>query len=138
MERIVLRGRKIVGGSVAGEALVSKDGIGTYGSLDEYTGVITERNHNIYGKSVTGKILVFPFAKGSSAWACGFHNLRTRRINPIGMLVRVIDSKSALGAIACNVPTVTDFDQDPVTIIESGDWVEINADEGVVYVTKHA
>jgi hypothetical protein len=34
------------------------------------------------------------------------------------------------------VPTVTDFDQDPVEIIETGDHVIGNGDEGIVEVVK--
>lgn len=136
MAQIEIKCRKIIGGSAAGEALVSRDGIGTYGSLDENTGIVTERNHSIFGKSITDKIFVFPFAKGSSAWGVTFHNLRTKGNQPRAMLIGIIDSKSAIGAIACNVPTVTDFAINPLDVIATGDWVEVDADQGVVYVTK--
>jgi phosphohistidine swiveling domain-containing protein len=34
------------------------------------------------------------------------------------------------------VPTVTDLDQDPTEVIATGDWVRIDADQGLVKVTK--
>ena len=37
-----------------------------------------------------------------------------------------------------NVPTVTDFDQDPTEVIETGDYVVVNGDLGLVEVTKRA
>ncbi len=138
MEKIVIHGRKVYAGKAAGEALVSKDGIGTFGSLDERTGIVTERNHAIYGKCIKDTILVFPYGKGSSAWGKAFHNLRTKKCTPKAMLIGHIDSKTALGAVTSRVPVITDFDKDPLSIIETGDWVEVDADEGIVTVTKKA
>lgn len=136
MDKIVIHGRLVYAGKAEGEALVSKDGIGTFGSLNENTGVVTERNHAIYGESVKDKVLVFPFGKGSSAWGKAFHNLRFRGLAPKAMLINLIDSKTALGAVTSRVPVMTDFDTDPLTVIETGDWVVVDADNGVVTVTK--
>ena len=36
------------------------------------------------------------------------------------------------------VPTLTDFDRDPLDCIETGDWVEIDADVGTLSVWKRA
>jgi phosphohistidine swiveling domain-containing protein len=34
------------------------------------------------------------------------------------------------------VPTVTDFDHDPTEVIETGDWVKVDGDKGIVEVIK--
>jgi hypothetical protein len=34
------------------------------------------------------------------------------------------------------VPSVTDFDRDPLDVIETGDWVIVDGDHGVVEVQK--
>ena len=138
MEKIILHGRTVYAGKASGEALVSKDGIGTFGSLDERTGIVTERNHAIYGKCIKGTILVFPYGKGSSAWGKAFHNLRTKGCTPKAMLINTIDSKTALGAVTSRVPVVTGFDRDPLEVIETGDLVEVDADNGIVTITKKA
>ena len=135
-EKIIIRGRTVYEGKAAGTALVSKDGIGTFGSLDERTAFVTERNHAIYGQCITDTILVFPYGKGSSAWGKAFHNLFYKKITPKAMLINQVDSKTALGAVTSRVPSVTDFDIDPLTVIETGDWVEVDADEGIITVTK--
>jgi hypothetical protein len=31
---------------------------------------------------------------------------------------------------------MSDFDRDPISVIETGDWVRVDADRGVVEVTK--
>ena len=42
----------------------------------------------------------------------------------------------ALGAVVSRVPTVTDLDGDVFELIETGDLVEVDADAGVVTITK--
>jgi uncharacterized protein len=43
-----------------------------------------------------------------------------------------------LGAVVTRVPTVTEFTEDPIAAIETGDWVVVDGDRGVVTVTKRA
>jgi len=61
-----MQGRKIFKGKVIGEALVTGDDISFYGGCDPETGEIVEKGHHLEGKSVSGKILVFPSGKGST------------------------------------------------------------------------
>ena len=133
---IVLRGRKVVGGSAQGEALVTKETISGWGGIDPNTGTIIERRHELRGQSFKNKILVFPGAKGSSGWSVFFHAARLAGAAPRGMIFKKMTTKVALGAVVSHSPSVTDLDQDPLMVIETGDWVEIEADQGIVKVTK--
>jgi predicted aconitase with swiveling domain len=133
---IVLRGRKVVGGLAQGEALVSKETISGWGGIDPNTGTIIERRHELRGQSFKDRILVFPGAKGSSGWSAFFHAARMAGAAPKGMIFKKMSTKVALGAVVTHAPAVTDLDQDPLVVIESGDWVEIDADQGIVKVTK--
>jgi predicted aconitase with swiveling domain len=135
---ILLHGRKIVGGSVQGEALVTKQTISGWGGIDPKAGTIIELRHELRGKSFKDKILVFPGAKGSSGWSAFFHMARLNGAAPKGFLFNKMSTKIALGLVVTHAPAVTDFDRDPLTIIETGDWVEIDADQGIVKVTKQA
>ena len=133
---IVLHGRKVVGGAAQGEALVTKETISGWGGIDPSTGTIIERRHELCGQSFKGKILVFPGAKGSSGWSAFFHAARLAGAAPKGMIFKKMSTKVALGAVVTHAPAVTDLDQDPLAVIETGDWVEIEADQGIVKVTK--
>jgi predicted aconitase with swiveling domain len=135
---IVLHGRKVVGGSVQGEALVTRQTISGWGGIDPKTGTIIELRHDLRGKSFKDKILVFPGAKGSSGWSAFFHMARLNGAAPKGFLFNKMSTKIALGLVVTHAPAVTDFDRDPLTVIETGDWVEIDADQGIVKVTKQA
>jgi hypothetical protein len=138
MTPIVLRGRKVVGGVAEGEALVTRDRISGWGGIDPRTGTIIETRHELRGQSFRGKVLVFPGAKGSSGWSAQFHIARLTGAAPIAMLFNEMTTKIALGAVVTHAPSVTDFDVDPLTVIETGDWVKVDADRGVVEVTKKA
>jgi uncharacterized protein len=131
---IVLTGRGIVPGRVEGEALVSHETISGWGGIDPATGTIIERRHELFGVCFTGKVLVFPGAKGSSGWSGFFQATRLLGTAPLAMVFTVLSTKSALGAVVTRVPTVTDLDADPVTLITTGDHVVVDADNGLVTV----
>ena len=137
-ETIVLHGRKVVGGKSEGEALVTKETISGWGGIDPQTGTVIEMRHELRGKSFKDKILVFPGAKGSSGWSGFFHRARLAGAAPKGMIFNRMTTKIALGAVVTHAPAVTDLDQDPLAVIETGDWVEIDADAGIVKITKRA
>ncbi|MFJ1998411.1 aconitase X swivel domain-containing protein [Streptomyces asiaticus] len=132
--RLVLRGRGIVPGRVAGRALVSHETISGWGGIEPATGTIIERRHELYGVCFTGKVLVFPGAKGSSGWSGFFQSTRLMGTAPLAMVFTNLTTKAALGAIVTRVPTVTKFDDDPVAKITTGDRVEVDADNGLVIV----
>lgn len=133
---VVIRGRKVVGGVSEGEAMVTSQTISGWGGVNPMKGEIIESHHELRGQSFAGKILVFPGAKGSSGWSGVFHTTRLTGKAPLGMLFNIMTTKVALGCVVLRVPTVTDFDSDPLEQIETGDWVRIDADEGVVSIWK--
>ena len=135
-ETIVLKGRKVVAGRAEGEALVTTETISGWGGINERTGTIIERRHEMRDVSFAGKILVFPGAKGSSGWSAYFHMTRLNGVQPQAMIFTRMTTKIALGAVVTRVPAITELDQDPLTVIETGDWVVVDADAGTVTITK--
>lgn len=137
-ETFTLAGRKVVGGVVEGEALVTREHISGWGGIDPRTGCVTEVRHELRGQSFAGKVLVFPGAKGSSGWSAMFHTTRLYGKAPAAMLFNEMTTKIALGAVVIHAPAMTDFDRDPLSCIETGDWVKVDADRGVVEVTRRS
>jgi len=133
---IVLRGRRVVGGCAEGEALVTRQTISGWGGINERDGTVIERRHELRGKSFAGRVLVFPGAKGSSGWSAYFHMARLNGVAPAAMIFTRMTTKIALGAVVTRAPAITDLDQDPFAVIATGDWVKVDADRGVVEVTK--
>jgi hypothetical protein len=135
-DTIVLRGRKVVGGVAEGEALVTHQTISGWGGVNPMQGAVIETRHELRGASFKDKVLVFPGAKGSSGWSVVFHLARLAGTAPKALLFNEMTTKVALGAVVMRVPSVTDFDRDPLTVIETGDWVKVDGDTGTVEIRK--
>lgn len=135
-ERILIRGRKVVGGRAEGQALVSRQTISGWGGINEGDGTIIERRHELVGQSFAGKVLVFPGAKGSSGWSAFFHMTRINGVAPAAMLFTTMTTKIALGAVVTRVPAMTGFDADIFGVIRTGDHIEVDADAGTVTVIR--
>lgn len=133
---ITLHGRKVVGGCAEGEALVTRQTISGWGGVNPMHGTIIETRHELRGQSFKDKVLVFPGAKGSSGWSAVFHTSRLAGTAPKALIFNQMTTKAALGAVVMRVPSVTDLDRDPLELIESGDWVKVDGDRGIVEIRK--
>ena len=138
VETIILRGRKVVGGRAEGEALVTRETVPGWGGVNPVQGVITEVRHELRGVSFANKVLVCPGAKGSSGWSAMYHTARLAGTAPKALVFNEMTTKIALGAVVMRVPSVTDFDRDPLDVIETGDWVIVDGDQGTVEVHKRS
>ena len=132
----VLRGRRVVGGRAEGEALVTREAIPGWGGVNPVQGVITETRHELRGQTFKDKILVCRGAKGSSGWSAMFHTARLAGTAPKAVVFNEMTTKIALGVVVMRVPSVTDLDRDPLDVIETGDWVVVDGDNGIVEVRK--
>jgi predicted aconitase with swiveling domain len=133
---IILHGRKVVGGVAEGEALVTHDTISGWGGVNPVLGTIIESRHELRGVSFKDKILVCPGAKGSSGWSGMFHTCRLAGTAPKAMIFNEMTTKIALGCVVMRVPSITDLDRDPLELIETGDWVRVDGDRGLVEIRK--
>jgi predicted aconitase with swiveling domain len=52
------------------------------------------------------------------------------------MIFNEMTTKIALGCVVMRVPSITELDRDPLELIETGDWVRVDADRGVVEIRK--
>jgi predicted aconitase with swiveling domain len=134
---ILLRGRKVVGGCAEGEALVTRQTISGWGGVNPMQGTIIETRHELRGQTFKDKVLVFPGAKGSSGWSVVFHTTRLAGVAPKALLFNEMTTKIALGAVVMRVPAMTELDGDPLEVIETGDWVRVDADNGLVEIRKN-
>lgn len=134
MENIILKGRGAVKGVVEGEAMVCPESIQGWAGIDDHTGVIIEKGHSQEGKSIDGKILVLPCSKGSNGWSCHFHSAMIKGYKPKGWVFSKIDSRAGVASAVLQIPTVTNFEENPCEIIKTGDIVRVNGDTGEVEI----
>ena len=129
----VLKGRIISPGRVEGESLVSKEPIGFYGGIDAKTGLFIEKGHELEGKSVKEKILVFPCGKGSTVGSYVIYGLTKNNQGPLAIVNKETETIVATGAILAGIPCV---DGIPVEKISTGDHLVVDANAGTVTITK--
>lgn len=128
-----MNGRKIAGGNVEGEAIVTEEGISFYGGVDPDTGIVSEKGHPLEGKNITGKVLVFPTGKGSTVGSYTMYRLKKNGKAPVAIINKECETVVAVGAIISEIPCVDHID---ISQIKTGDRVKVNADEGAVDVEK--
>ena len=128
---MLFRGRSINPGKAEAEAVVSKEPIGFYGGVDPKTGVFIEKGHELEGKSVTGKILVFPKGKGSTVGSYVIYGLATNKVGPAAIVNQETETIVATGVILAGVPCV---DGIPTDKIKTGDRLRVDADAGTVEI----
>lgn len=134
-EIIVLKGRKVIGGYAEGEALVSKKPLMGWLNVNPEKGIVTERDHPLLGIPFKGKVLVFPEPRGSGGFV-SYGRSRLYGTNPVAFLYRKGNNLTVFASMNMKVPSVTDFDRDPLEVIETGDYVKVYGDEGIVEVIK--
>lgn len=135
---IELRGRGIVPGVVEARALVTHEPISGFGGIDVATGTVIEPRHELFGVCFTGRVLVFPGAKGSSGWSGFFQSTRLMGTAPAAMVFDVLTTKAVLGAIVTRVPTVVQALPGPLETIRTDDLVRVDGDTGVITVLEAA
>ena len=136
-ERIAIRtlkGRPISRGQAEGEALVTNQSISFLGSIDPDTGVVVEKGHELEGKDVTGKVLVFPSGKGSTVGSYVMYQLKKNGTAPAAVINRSAEPIVAVGAIISDIPMVDSTEPDAVDIIRTGDQVRVDGTRGAVYI----
>ncbi len=143
--RVVLRGRGLSGGVAKGEALVTKpiNFFGAYmqGILSGKLSKIEDTKHELYGKSLEGKVLVFPFSIGSLAGGVSLLEAIIQGVGPKAIVNSRTDGVLLAGPVFAHVfygiqvPVVDSLDKDPLKLIRNGDILIVDGNKGTVEVT---
>ncbi len=128
---IELRGRVIKEGRAEGKALVSEKPISFYGGVDPETGKIIERDHPLYGNSISGRILVFPYGKGSTVGSYILLRLKKRGLAPLAIINERCEPIIAVGAIIAEIPAVDHVD---ISRIPPGSRVRVEGCRVTIYL----
>jgi len=125
------QGRTIAKGTATGEALVTNQGISFYGGVDPDSAVVVEKGHELEGKSITGKVLVFPRGKGSTVGSYVIYQLAKTGKAPVAIINKECETITAVGCIISDIPAV---DKIPIEKIKTGDRLYVDATKGLVEI----
>jgi predicted aconitase with swiveling domain len=127
------RGRKIYAGVATGEVIASNMGISFFGGVDPESGIVVERDHDLEGQSIAGKVLVFPTGKGSTVGSYTLYRLKRAGKAPVAIVNAECETITAVGCIIAEIPCV---DQVPIEQLQSGQQLEVDGVRGVVILIR--
>jgi predicted aconitase with swiveling domain len=115
-----------MGRAVRGTALVASDGFSARYDLDRVAGVFSRPAHKLAGQSYVGKVLVLHTAKGGVATAWMLHEMSSRGIVPLALVLNSVNPILAQGAAFGDIPMLAGFEVDITRAIPSGATVAID------------
>jgi len=117
----------LVSGKVQGTVLKSKDPINFLGTVDKKTGIISDKNHDLFEKPLKDTILVFPSGVGSSVGAYTIYSIKTNNTAPLAMICQKADLTVATGCALTNIPLIIISDEE-FSSIENGMKILLDTD----------
>ncbi len=133
---MILKGKTVKKGKVEGKAIVSHRPFSFLGDLDVNTGKVVPKGHDLVGQSIAGKIFIFTTGKGSTVGPNVAYQAKQLGNAPIGMICLEVEPVMAMVAIMNDIPMVHKLDRNPLEIIETGDYIRMDATQGTVEVVK--
>jgi predicted aconitase with swiveling domain len=133
---VIIRGRGISGGCGTGQALVSPAAISFLSGVNPETGTVVEKGHPLEGQSIAGRVLVFPYGKGSTVGSYVIYALSRNGKAPAAMVNEEAEPIIAVGAIIGRVPLV-DRLEGGLSRLRDGDLLRVNGDMGAVEILEN-
>ena len=117
----------LVSGKVQGIVLKSTKPINFLGTVDKKTGIISDKNHDLFEKSIKDTILVFPSGVGSSVGAYTIYSIKSNNTAPLAMICQKADLTVATGCALTNIPLIIITDEE-FSSIENGMKISVDTD----------
>jgi len=134
-----LHGCKITPGRVRGEVLVTLQPISFWGGVDPASGRIIDPRHELFEQAVCGKVLAFPYGKGSSTTSLIILELLQVGKAPAAIINVHTEPILATGPIVSRIfygqslPMITLTEKD-FKLLSTGQRVLVDADSSVVQI----
>jgi hypothetical protein len=128
MKPMIIKCRKISKGHAKGEVIITKDSISFLGGVDPNTGMIIDPHHELYGRKISGKILVMPSGKGSTVGSYVIYQMHKNNTAPLAIIALEAEPIIATGAIMAGISMVDQPKDNIFDILKDGDVVDLDAD----------
>ncbi|MCQ5337261.1 MAG: DUF126 domain-containing protein [Candidatus Methanomethylicia archaeon] len=132
MMEFIYKGRGISKFIGEGEAIISKKPFSFFGGIDPKTGIIIDRNHDLYGESIVGKVFIFPKGKGSTVGSYIIYQLKKNKKHPNAIINIESEPIIAIGCIIAEIPLVDKLEVNPISNINNGDYLIVDGINGIV------
>jgi hypothetical protein len=126
--------RPISKGTGRGKALLTQEPISFFGGVDPLTGKVIEPGHEIEGKYIYNRVLIFRGGKGSTVGSYVIYQLKMNGLAPNAMVNIRSEPIVAVGAIMAEIPLVDMLPEEMIKIIQNGEDMIVNGTKGYVEV----
>ncbi|MDD2638390.1 MAG: DUF126 domain-containing protein [Methanothrix sp.] len=126
---------RISGGRASGPALTSREPISFLGTVDPETGKVVDPKHQLFGRDVCGKVLIFPGGKGSTVGSYVIYQLKKRGVAPAAMINVRSEPIVAVGAIISGIPLVDGVSEE-ILATKDGTIITVDADREEIRVCQ--
>ena len=116
-------------GKASGPLLVSPQPISFLSGVDPDSGIIVEKGHLLKGQCIAGKVLVFPYGKGSTVGSYVLYALSRNGHAPLAIVNAEAEAIIATGAIISKIPMIDRIDV-PITRLKNGTRVTVDGELG--------
>jgi len=120
----------LVHGKVKGVVQKSNNSINFLGTVDKKTGIISDKNHDLFEKSIANTILVFPSGVGSSVGAYTIYSIKSNNSAPLAMVCKKADLTVATGCALANIPVLI-ISENEFDSLKNGMKVEIDTESNI-------
>ena len=117
----------LVQGKVEGIILKSEAPINFLGTVDKKTGIISDKNHELFEKSIKNSVLVFPSGVGSSVGAYTIYSIKSNNSAPLAMICQKADLTVATGCALANIPMVIVSDEE-FSSLQNGQKISLDTE----------
>ena len=124
-----ITGRSISKGTASGELLKTDTPISFLGGVDPRTGTIIDANHPLAGQKIAGKVLAFPYGKGSTVGSYVLYALSRNGTAPAAIINTECETIIAIGSIIAGIPAVDRLEGE---LPQNGTEVTVDGTEGTV------
>ena len=122
----------LVSGKIKGTVLKSDNPINFLGTVDKKTGIISDKNHDLYQKSMKDTVLVFPSGVGSSVGAYTIYSIKSNETAPLAMICKKADLTVATGCALANIPMITISDEE-FNSIKNGMEISLDTESNQIH-----
>jgi len=129
----------VVPGIAKGEVLTTSQPISFWGGVDPTNGLINDPRHELFNQSIVGKVLVFPFGKGSSTGSLIILELARVNKSPAAIVNIRTEPILATGPIVCKhfygkeIPIIS-LAENSFQKLQTGQNATVNATEGFILI----
>ena len=129
----------ILSGSNQGQLLATRQPISFWGCVDPATAKISDKRHELFGESISQKILVFPYGKGSSTGSLMILELLRLNMAPAAIINIRTEPLLATGPIVGKhfygkTFPIVNVDEADFDLLESGAYADIVSRKDVSFV----